>query len=81
VSTIGLWLQVAVEPEFFRGEVTGTIVQGRGAGFGWDAIFLPDNSTKTFGEMTPHEKGTVSHRARSSMLLQSFLDGVSRNSF
>ena len=33
-------------------------------GFGWDAIFIPERETRTFGEMTPAEKDAVSHRSR-----------------
>jgi XTP/dITP diphosphohydrolase len=37
----------------------------RGAsGFGWDAIFVPEGDTRTFGEMTAEEKDRVSHRRR-----------------
>jgi non-canonical purine NTP pyrophosphatase (RdgB/HAM1 family) len=31
-------------------------------GFGYDPIFLPDNSSKTFGQMDPTEKSKISHR-------------------
>lgn len=48
---------------FASGAVPGTIVPSRGAGFGWDAIFLPDGQTMTFGEMTSQEKGRLSMRA------------------
>jgi non-canonical purine NTP pyrophosphatase (RdgB/HAM1 family) len=34
------------------------------SGFGWDAIFVPDGDTRTFGEMTSEEKDRVSHRRR-----------------
>jgi XTP/dITP diphosphohydrolase len=33
-------------------------------GFGYDPMFLPSGSTRTFGELDPAEKHTVSHRAR-----------------
>ncbi len=49
-----------------RGEVGGRIVQpARGeGGFGYDPIFVPDGETRTFAEMPPEEKRTLSHRAR-----------------
>ena len=49
-----------------RGETTGTIAPApRGAGgFGWDVIFVPEGSSRTFAEMAPEEKDRVSHRRR-----------------
>jgi XTP/dITP diphosphohydrolase len=51
--------------ETFRGEVQGTLVwPPRGSkGFGYDPMFLPDGRSLTFGEMEPHEKHAISHRA------------------
>lgn len=51
-------------PRFASGTVSGTIVSPRGEGFGWDAIFEPTGSTKTFGEMSPAEKAIHSMRVR-----------------
>lgn len=58
----------------FEGKVYGELVfPPRGSlGFGYDPIFLPDGYSRTFGEMTPHEKHGIpadgspglSHRAR-----------------
>ena len=50
----------------FEGRVNGTLVwpiRGPG-GFGYDPMFMPDGQTCTFGEMTPAEKKSISHRAR-----------------
>jgi non-canonical purine NTP pyrophosphatase (RdgB/HAM1 family) len=49
-----------------RGEVTGVIASSpRGAGgFGWDSLFIPEGSGRTFAEMTAGEKDSVSHRRR-----------------
>ena len=33
-------------------------------GFGWDSIFVPTGSARTFAEMAPAEKDAVSHRSR-----------------
>ncbi len=55
-------------PECFLGESKGTITQterteqGK-SGFGFDPIFLPAGSSKTFAEMTIEEKNCYSHRA------------------
>ncbi|HUP66415.1 MAG TPA: non-canonical purine NTP pyrophosphatase [Thermoanaerobaculia bacterium] len=58
-----------------NGEVEGEIlVEPRGAsGFGWDAWFLPDGSSKTFAEMDPAEKDRTSHRGKAYRLLQKML--------
>jgi XTP/dITP diphosphohydrolase len=51
--------------EWFEGRVDGTLVwPPRGAhGFGYDAMFLPDGGSQTFGEMDPDAKHAISHRA------------------
>ncbi|MES2339520.1 MAG: RdgB/HAM1 family non-canonical purine NTP pyrophosphatase [Pseudomonadota bacterium] len=51
--------------EWFEGRVDGTLVwPPRGDnGFGYDAMFLPDGGTETFGEMDPDAKHAISHRA------------------
>lgn len=51
--------------EIFEGRVEGQVVWPmRGEqGFGFDPIFLPDGETETFGEMDPHRKHGMSHRA------------------
>jgi XTP/dITP diphosphohydrolase len=48
----------------FRGEVYGQIMDapaGSG-GFGYDPIFKPDNYSKSFAELRPEEKDSISHR-------------------
>ena len=56
------------QPLCFDGESKGVITlaerveQGK-SGFGFDPIFQPDGSTKTFAEMTIEEKNGYSHRA------------------
>jgi len=56
-------------PLCFQGEVAGEVTReerkGKGkAGFGFDPIFKPTSSNKTFAEMPIDEKNTFSHRAR-----------------
>jgi len=49
-----------------RGEVRGAIAEvprGEG-GFGWDALFVPEGSDRTFAEMSGEEKDRVSHRRK-----------------
>jgi inosine triphosphate pyrophosphatase len=46
------------------GAVQGTVVPARGAyGFGFDHVFTPLGTSKTYGEMDPDEKDAVSHRS------------------
>jgi len=52
------------ESHVFVGSVPGTIpevIRSTG-GFGWDPIFVPDGSSKSFAEMTSDEKNAVSMR-------------------
>ena len=59
-------LRTADDHEVFHGECRGSIPdRERGSGgFGFDPIFVPDGSKKTFAEMTVTEKNAVSHRAK-----------------
>ena len=51
-------------------EVMGQVVESRGQnGFGFDKVFIPDGSTKTYGQMTHLEKDKVSHRAKAIALM------------
>lgn len=56
-------------PVCFEGEAAGKITteerRGNGKlGFGFDPIFQPSESEKTFAEMTIEEKNSFSHRAK-----------------
>ncbi len=56
-------------PVCFSGSVAGKIAPSEGrknaqASFGFDPVFIPDGSTKTFAEMSVEEKNQVSHRAK-----------------
>ena len=49
-----------------RGECRGRIAfseKGR-LGFGYDPVFIPKGSIRTFAEMAPHAKARVSHRGK-----------------
>ena len=63
----------------FEGIVEGTIIDTpRGAdGFGYDPIFVPEGSNRTFAEMTLDEKGKISHRSRAFAKLVAFLQDYS----
>ncbi len=61
---------------FFDGVVNGQIAKVRSGsdGFGYDPIFIPENSTRTFAEMTLSEKNNQSHRARALEKMIAFLN-------
>jgi XTP/dITP diphosphohydrolase len=42
-------------------------------GFGYDPIFIPEESGKTFAQMTLAEKNQYSHRARATAQFLEFL--------
>ena len=53
------------EPLLWVGRTPGTIVSPVGNdGFGWDAIFIPENKSKPLGAMPLEEKNRISYRAR-----------------
>jgi XTP/dITP diphosphohydrolase len=54
------------EMRTFEGEVHGKLTfPPRGTqGFGYDPIFIAEGESLTFGEMEPHKKHAMSHRAR-----------------
>lgn len=61
----------------FRGTATGQILQeARGVGgFGYDPLFYFPSLGKTFAELSPEEKASVSHRGQAfRKMLQWFLD-------
>lgn len=57
--------------EIFLGQTEGQIVwPPRGLdGFGYDPVFQPEGSTKTFGQMRQEDKNVMSHRARAFAML------------
>lgn len=63
------------EMHLFEGIVKGRIIEEKRGndGFGYDPIFEPENSGKTFAEMSLEEKSTISHRARAVAKMIEFL--------
>jgi XTP/dITP diphosphohydrolase len=43
-------------------------------GFGYDPLFVPENSGKTFAEYEANEKHAISHRGRAFQQLRAFLE-------
>lgn len=68
-------LSLNKELHTFEGIVEGTIIsEKRGMnGFGYDPIFIPMGTDKTFAEMTMEEKNQNSHRARAIRKMVEFL--------
>lgn len=63
------------EEHLFRGEVDGTIAESRRGenGFGYDPIFVPDETGLSFAEMGAEAKNTISHRGRALRQLMQYL--------
>lgn len=59
----------------FEGICKGVIIAKRrgSSGFGYDPVFVPDGSEKTFAEMTINEKNKYSHRKKAVDQLTHFL--------
>lgn len=51
-------------PKYFEGRIKGVITERKigDNGFGYDPIFLPEGSSKTFAQLTNSEKNANSHR-------------------
>lgn len=67
---------IAAGKEFmFEGICTGSIIteQKGSNGFGYDPVFVPDGSQKTFAEMSMEEKSAFSHRKKAMQKLIDFL--------
>jgi XTP/dITP diphosphohydrolase len=66
---------------FFEGICSGTIGRKPSgtAGFGYDSVFIPDGSTKTFAEMDVSEKNKFSHRRKAVDKLVAFLEHSNLN--
>jgi len=62
----------------FEGKVEGLISEAKKGeeGFGYDPIFVPENETRSFAQMSMEEKGTISHRGRAVRKLVEYLSGL-----
>ena len=65
----------------FEGICKGNIINERRGtnGFGYDPIFVPDGSDKTFAEMSLNEKNVYSHRKKATDKLVIFLNDLINN--
>lgn len=62
----------------FEGIVNGHIAQCESGmkGFGYDPLFIPEESNLSFAEMTAAEKNAISHRGRAVRKLEKFLKSL-----
>lgn len=65
----------------FEGTVRGLITpEERGTeGFGYDPVFSPEDTGKTFAELGTEVKNNISHRARAVKALCAYLHGKTKN--
>ncbi|MCL6578199.1 MAG: XTP/dITP diphosphatase [Candidatus Bathyarchaeota archaeon] len=80
-SAVAYYSSDLKSPICFKGEVFGEITRkemtvNNSSGFGFDPIFQPVNSAKTFAEMTIKEKNRYSHRAKA---LRKFAEWYSKH--
>lgn len=63
------------EQHLFTGIINGTLINEKIGtnGFGYDPIFVAENYTKTFAELTIEEKSSISHRGIAVRQLVAFL--------
>jgi len=63
---------------YFEGVCRGQIAEQNSgtAGFGYDPIFIPEGSDKSFATMTMEEKNTFSHRQKAVTQLFTFLQSI-----
>lgn len=69
-------LIIEAEEYFFEGICEGKIINEKKGerGFGYDPIFIPDGSEKTFAQMSIDEKNFFSHRRKATDKLVAFLN-------
>lgn len=67
------------QPYYFEGLVNGSIahIAAGESGFGYDPVFIPEGSDRTFAEMSGDEKNAVSHRRRALEKMIEFLKKTS----
>ncbi len=65
----------------FDGICDGQIIEEKRGeqGFGYDSVFIPDGSIKTFAEMEIKEKNRFSHRKKATEKLVAFLNNLQTN--
>ena len=59
--------------ETLEGEIVKKNKMRGNSGFGYDPIFLPDNSCRTLAELSMEEKNTLSHRGKAGRFIAGIL--------
>lgn len=74
-------LLIAGDEFLFEGICNGVITaEKRGnQGFGYDPVFIPEGSMRTFAEMTMEQKNQFSHRKKATEKLVAFLNRLMTN--
>ncbi|WP_302605563.1 RdgB/HAM1 family non-canonical purine NTP pyrophosphatase [uncultured Alistipes sp.] len=68
------------EEHFFEGIVEGRIAEHESGteGFGYDPLFVPDGSDRSFARMSAEEKNALSHRGRAVRRLADYLHKLTK---
>ena len=68
------------EEHFFEGIVEGRIAERESGteGFGYDPLFVPDGSDRSFARMSAEEKNALSHRGRAVRRLADYLHKLTK---
>jgi XTP/dITP diphosphohydrolase len=68
------------EEHLFEGICDGHIIKTQAGekGFGYDPVFIPNGSDKTFAQMSLEEKALYSHRAKAMAKLTAFLSQIGK---
>ena len=71
-------LNLNKEPHIFTGIAKGNIIKEKigDKGFGYDPIFVAENDTRTFAQLTIEEKAIISHRGIAVKQLITFLSKI-----
>lgn len=66
------------EEHLFEGVAKGHICETKQGeeGFGYDPIFIPENETRSFAQMSMDQKGAISHRGKAVRKLVEFLNDL-----
>lgn len=63
--------------KYFEGSVEGKVVSPKGReGFGWDPIFKPKGSARTYAEIDAADKSQISPRGFAIQKLMQYLDSI-----
>ena len=75
-KTIIAYIDSEGKEQLFEGRIDGNIIEEKrgNQGFGYDPIFVPEGSDKTFAEMSHEEKNSMSHRAKALQAFSEFIN-------